>query len=241
MSKPDSDDQGRRRRAPRASLQDSGDAGQGETEDWVFTYMDVITLLVTLFVVLLSFASFDGQGRHAPPAPKTTVTDKGTPGALQDDKGTGGPTQMDLATRALAAVVASLGQRGDVRIETMNGRTALRLGERVLFPEGSARLSVGGRAMLRRFLPVLRTSKLHIAVEGHTDPTPIATERFHSNWELSALRATTVVRMLLRNGIDANRLSARAYAATRPVASNATAAGRARNRRVTLVLQPNDD
>ncbi|WP_428624931.1 OmpA/MotB family protein, partial [Sedimenticola sp.] len=76
-----------------------------------------------------------------------------------------------------------------------------------------------------------------LSIEGHTDPTPIANAQFPSNWELSAQRATGVLRFLLTQGVAASRMRAVGHADTRPLADNATAEGRARNRRVALILQ----
>ena len=73
-------------------------------------------------------------------------------------------------------------------------------------------------------------------MEGHTDNQPIATAQFPSNWELSTTRATNVVRFLISRGVSAYRLGAVGYADLHPIASNATAAGRAQNRRVEIVL-----
>jgi chemotaxis protein MotB len=74
-------------------------------------------------------------------------------------------------------------------------------------------------------------------VEGHTDNVPIASAQYPSNWELSTDRATTVVRYLITEGVNRARLGAVGYADLHPLDSNATAAGRARNRRVEIVLQ----
>ena len=76
-----------------------------------------------------------------------------------------------------------------------------------------------------------------ISVEGHTDNVPIATARFPSNWELSVGRAIAVVRQLERQGIAISRMRAVGYADTQPMESNATAEGRAANRRVELLLK----
>ena len=76
-----------------------------------------------------------------------------------------------------------------------------------------------------------------IAVQGNTDDVPIHSSVYPSNWELSTARASTVVRYLIGQGVGAPRLSAAGYADQRPIASNATAAGRERNRRVEIVLQ----
>ncbi|MGZ4266752.1 MAG: OmpA/MotB family protein, partial [Solirubrobacteraceae bacterium] len=76
-----------------------------------------------------------------------------------------------------------------------------------------------------------------ITVEGHTDNVPISSSQYPSNWELSTDRATTVVRYLIAKGVNRERLGAVGYADLHPIASNATTAGRARNRRVEIVLQ----
>ena len=74
-------------------------------------------------------------------------------------------------------------------------------------------------------------------MEGNTDNVPIASSQFPSNWELSTARATTIVRYLIAHGVAAPRLGAAGYADLHPVATNRTAAGRALNRRVDIVLQ----
>jgi chemotaxis protein MotB len=79
-------------------------------------------------------------------------------------------------------------------------------------------------------------AKHPVVVEGHTDDRPIATSQFPSNWQLSGARAGAVVQRLVGAGVGGSRVSLGGYAARQPVASNATAAGRARNRRVEIVL-----
>ncbi|MGE4426880.1 MAG: flagellar motor protein MotB, partial [Solirubrobacteraceae bacterium] len=107
----------------------------------------------------------------------------------------------------------------------------------VLFPSGSATLAPAGRALLNDIAGVLRLDTAHpIAVDGHTDAVPIATSRFASNWELSAGRATEVVRHLVGRSISASRFSATGYGEQRPRATNATDAGRRANRRVEIAL-----
>jgi chemotaxis protein MotB len=75
-----------------------------------------------------------------------------------------------------------------------------------------------------------------IRIEGNTDNTPISTPEFRSNWELSTARADAVLEFMLQAGVKPTRLSVAGFADTRPIASNATAAGRALNRRVQLVV-----
>ena len=84
---------------------------------------------------------------------------------------------------------------------------------------------------------VLVASEFPIIIEGHTDNIPIKNVQFPSNWELSAVRATTVLRLFADAGIAAERLTAIGYADTRPVEPNVLADGRARNRRVTIQIE----
>jgi chemotaxis protein MotB len=110
--------------------------------------------------------------------------------------------------------------------------------DQVLFKVGQAALEPGGRGVLDQLATALRTLPNLIAIEGHTDDTPIlGSALFDTNWELSTARATTVLRYLIeRHGLPAERLSASGYADQRPVADNLTDAGRAANRRVEIVV-----
>ena len=111
------------------------------------------------------------------------------------------------------------------------------LTDKLLFDSGQATLQPAGDPLLEEVATLLNVDKTHpITVEGNTDNQPIATSQFPSNWELSTARATTVVRFLIAHGVSAERLAAAGYAALHPVDSNATATGRARNRRVDIVL-----
>ena len=112
------------------------------------------------------------------------------------------------------------------------------LTDRLLFSSGSAALNPAGAQILAVIAGVINEDRVHpVAVDGNTDNVPIRGSIYPSNWELSAARASTVVRSLIGDGVGAQRLSATGYAEMRPVASNATATGQAQNRRVEVVLQ----
>ncbi len=111
------------------------------------------------------------------------------------------------------------------------------LTDKLLFDSGSATLQPAGLPLLDEIGHLLNVDQKHpITVEGNTDNQPIQSSQFPSNWELSTDRATTVVRYLIAHSVQDGRLSAAGYADLHPLASNATAAGRARNRRVDIVL-----
>ena len=111
------------------------------------------------------------------------------------------------------------------------------LTDRVLFDSGAAELKPAASPVLTKVGEILRKEATHpIMVEGHTDTVPISGSLFPTNWELSTARASRVVRFLIGSGVTQRRLSAAGYAALHPLASNTTAVGRSRNRRVEIVL-----
>jgi chemotaxis protein MotB len=126
------------------------------------------------------------------------------------------------------------------KLETTIARRGLvirLLTDKVLYNSGSATLNPQSGPLLNRIAELLRTQFGHpIVVEGHTDNQPIGSGQFPSNWELSAGRATAVVRYFIRDHVAPGRLAASGYGAMHPLTTNATAAGRARNRRVEIVL-----
>jgi len=111
------------------------------------------------------------------------------------------------------------------------------LTDRVLFDSGQAELKPQATPVLGKVAEILSQEGRHqVMVEGHTDNVPIRGSVFPTNWELSTARASRVVRFLIAGGVAQSRLSAGGYAALHPIASNDTAAGRSRNRRVEIVL-----
>lgn len=123
-----------------------------------------------------------------------------------------------------------------VDVSFTEDRVIVNMKDKMLFPSASAHLSREAVKALRSISRVLNTVPNQIQVEGNTDNRPINTKEFPSNWELSAARAASVVHLMTRMGIGAQRLSAVGYAEHRPVADNGTESGRAKNRRVSLII-----
>ncbi|GHU05018.1 flagellar motor protein MotD [Betaproteobacteria bacterium] len=148
--------------------------------------------------------------------------------------------KMRNVAKELLDVMAPLIEQGKVRvIETSRGVT-IEINDSILFAPGQAVLNpVSSRAMLA-IGQVLAPTDFPITIEGHTDNIPINTAQFPSNWELSAIRATTVLRLFLEAGISGERLTAIGYADTHPVEPNILAEGRARNRRVSILIDSNE-
>jgi chemotaxis protein MotB len=129
-----------------------------------------------------------------------------------------------------------LGDSVQFRLEA-RGLVVTVVTDRVLFDLGSADLRPEGRAVLDGMAPALVKLPNHIAVEGHTDNSPIHSALFNTNWELSTARATTVLRYLIdARGFAGTRLAAAGYADQQPLVANDTDAHRANNRRVEIVI-----
>jgi chemotaxis protein MotB len=189
---------------------------------WLFGYADVVTLLFACFATL--YAGSLAGAKAA--APETEVD----------------PVPVTLAAPEVHApdLAALLGDAVDLpgveMISNIRG-LVISLPEASSFPAGRAELSPVAMGAMRELATRLRTLPNQIRVEGHTDDLPIATSLFRSNWELSTARATRVVQFLIDEGrLGPERLSAAGYAEHRPKLPNASAAARARNRRVDIVV-----
>jgi len=141
--------------------------------------------------------------------------------------------------RKLEAYAKSHGFANKVEaIVNRRGLVVQVLTDKLLFQSGHATLQPAGAPLLNEVAQLLNVDQTHpITVEGYTDNVPIHSVEFPSNWELSTARATTVVQYLISRGVNDNRLGAAGYADLHPIASNATAAGRALNRRVDIVIE----
>lgn len=141
--------------------------------------------------------------------------------------------------RGLIDKFRSMIEGGQLRVRVVRNRMVVELPEGVLFDSARAKLKSQGEAALSQVAPILRDiEERHFQIAGHTDNVPIRTVRFPSNWELSTARAVAVTRFLIEQGMPAERLSAAGYADTQPVADNDTREGRAKNRRIEIVLVP---
>lgn len=133
-------------------------------------------------------------------------------------------------------------KKGEIEVTQLRDKLTLSMVEKILFDSGSAEIKKEGKKVLDRVVEILKNVKdRQINIEGHTDNVPISprlAQKFPTNWELSTARATNVVRYLQEKGIDPALLSATGYGEYRPVASNDTEEGRAKNRRIEIVLVP---
>ncbi len=233
---------------------------------WLVSYADFITLLFAFFVVMYALSSINehkykslssaieaafkspsGQVNtrnliKLPDSPNAALPQPNEATLTAPPKT---PTEemkkkVRQTMRALAddilQVLDPLIKEGKVRLlETERGVT-VEINDSVLFAIGQASLQQESKEALGEVAKILAKTTLPITIEGHTDNSPIATVQFPSNWELSAVRATTVLRLFNAYGVNAAQLTAIGYGETRPVETNTTPEGRARNRRVSILI-----
>jgi chemotaxis protein MotB len=138
---------------------------------------------------------------------------------------------------SLAASLDKEIKAGQIKVSELQGKVTVRMGEKVLFPSGSATISPEGKGTLKKISEAFAAVKDRmIRVEGHTDNIPIHSSRFPSNWELSSARAISVVRYLQDQGMDPKLLGAAGYGEFQPISPNDTPDGRAENRRIEISL-----
>lgn len=148
-------------------------------------------------------------------------------------------TEEQLAEfRELRAKLQRMIDSGALDISFRRGRMIVEMPAAVLFDSGSAELSAAGRETVISVAKVLRGVPRHrFLVGGHTDNVPVV-KQYESNWELSAARAVRVTEMLTQHGVAPKRLVVAGYSEFDPVASNGSAAGRQKNRRIEIILEP---
>ncbi|CAO3454858.1 OmpA/MotB family protein [Azospirillum largimobile] len=234
-------------------------AGAEEDQEiWLLSYSDLVTLLLSVFVMLLAITSLKDQlpttpqpetpavALHAPqalpplfdepvPVPTTDPAPPDPRPRLDDDEVA--VTAPDRVAERWRETLAGLGVPRSVAVDVRQNRVGIVIGEGILFAPGHAELTPGGDGLLRRLAPTLAATRGDIVVEGHSDSTPIGNRRFPSNWELSGGRAASVVRRLIELGLPPDRLSAVGFADTRPLTTGADPVSMARNRRVAITIQ----
>ncbi|MGE0081682.1 MAG: flagellar motor protein MotB [Thiohalomonadaceae bacterium] len=227
----------------------TGKGSTSEESSWLITYLDMVTLMLVLFVVLLAYTRPEAEeGLHWKQGSIFEMVNYRNPSIVPSlnehlpvsTLGTSEPVPPDVPD-ALEEAIAKGRELEGVELHVKAGIVELRVRDGVLFESGEAELHRDGRRLLDRLAPMLANTPGRIAVEGHTDNVPIDNDLFPSNWELSAARASGVVRYLIGRGLRPERLQAVGFADTRPVATNDTATGRAQNRRVSLVIQNGTD
>lgn len=203
----------------------------GGVEPWMATFADMVTLLMVFFVLFYSVEKDNTEKFKS--AIDMMVEEDGPDGLAKIMKVMDATEVMQNLKEMRDATLAAQAE------ETVEDKIVLRVPGLNLFKKGGAKLSPAARPVLDEIVKIIKTKgkKHKIFIQGHTDDLPIHTVKFESNWELSAIRATAVLRYFFDKGIDPERLTATGYADTFPMVSNDTKEGRAKNRRIEFVLE----
>jgi chemotaxis protein MotB len=153
---------------------------------------------------------------------------------LEQDK-----TQIKSIANELEQRLASFVDQGKVKVSLSNWGISVEINASILFAAAETKLNPDSYVILQSIAQIMKDQPQSIHVAGYTDNKVINNPYYPSNWELSAARASSVVRLLIDAGIDSNRLAALGYADNQPIATNATTDGRMRNRRVQLSIMAN--
>ena len=204
----------------------------GDDDEWMVTYSDAITLLLAFFVLIVTFSEVD--------LPRFEAVQAG----IAQQLGQRSIVRPSSQLRAeLLTTVDSLGMADAVRVDTSRRGIEIELAANAFYQPGAAEVRVEARpviADIARTLLSPRYNRFLVSVEGHSDDSPIATAQFPSNWELSAARATNIVRLFIDGDLPAHRLQAVGFADTQPKVPNRDIAGapipenQAINRRIVV-------
>ena len=219
-------------------------------DDWVMTYGDLMSLLLTFFVLIVSFSSMqetkfqqaanslrDAFGVLATPESVISFNDPLVPNHDPSDE----DSDVLYEVRHVEKMILDAELDKQVAVEVRDDGVLFRLNAPFLFKSGGAELAEEPRGVLEEMSKFFTKFPYKIEIEGHTDDIPIGSDRFPSNWELSAARAVTVARYFQSVGMPPARIAATGFGEFRPIADNATAEGREKNRRVEIFLHLNQE
>ncbi|OQY12489.1 MAG: flagellar motor protein [Desulfobacteraceae bacterium 4572_19] len=232
--------------------------GGGGAPEWMCTFSDLVTLLMCFFVLMFAMSTIQQETfkeivkslRSA--LGVQSVPEAGTREGLvmksissEESKKKDETEAVDelggLVQKEVEEIVSTVRELimfnmlgGMVRVHDTEEGAIITLTDESLFDAGSAEMSPRGKGIVKQVSKILIQFNYPVVVAGYTDNIPIHSEKFPSNWELSTSRASAVVRYLIKRGISPNLLSAEGFAQYRPVATNDTAKGRSKNRRVEI-------
>ncbi|MCP5181198.1 MAG: OmpA family protein [Pseudomonadales bacterium] len=248
----------RRERAQRLRLRLAGADNRGR---WLVSYADFMTLLFGFFVVMYAISSVNEEKYKELSAtlsgifesvpltdkavqigePQTAVSSDIVPVADTParEEPVAGDTKMRTSRDYAQSTLGGFADAAGMQIASNDHWLEISLDSELAFAQGSASLRAEAARYLKEISAYLKSFPNPVTIEGYTDNVPAENSRFGSNWQLSAARAAAVADYLSGQGIDSERLSSVGYGENHPIATNATPEGRARNRRVVLVVAHN--
>ena len=220
---------------------------------WLVTYADLMTILLVFFVLLFTLAFFEKENyRRAvetikiemeanenliglmelmeiPETMDTKITIEDITGLYSRDKS---------LFKKITQFARASSQKQNISTRILDGKVIVSVKGKTLFNSGSASLNTPAVSIFDEIIQILDDyPEYNINIKGHTDNIPISTDIFPSNWELSAVRATTVLKYLVSKGVDPKRLTATGFGEIMPLLPNNSESNRAKNRRVEFVLE----
>ncbi|MDH5300176.1 MAG: OmpA family protein [Gammaproteobacteria bacterium] len=223
-----------RRRRERMENKDEG-------EDWLLTYSDTVTLIMTFFVLMLSVSTIDQAKFDA-------VTEAVKEHGLSGNGKYVSP--FEVLKEKMDQVTTNYHLQKDMTVVREPKGLTIELSSSALYEVGSADIQEEAKNALNAVAEAIKNfeyPRYRIEVEGHTDDVAISTQRYPSNWELSVHRATNVVRYLTQEGVPQSKMKATGYADTRPKVPNLDdngepiAENRAINRRIVIHVERDDN
>lgn len=214
-------------------------------ERWLITYADLITLLLAFFILMYTMSKQDAQKYQEVSGQLKAVFTGGIGVAGKGSVLGKTPTELSFkggegsGVRELERQIKGVDEESKGRISVFadDRGIVVRAMEKAFFDEGTAELSSQAKKALDAIVPVIKSMNSHLRVEGHTDNMPIRTAEFKSNWELSVMRATEVVRYFVeQHKFPPDKISAAGYAEYRPIAPNDNATNRGLNRRIEMII-----
>lgn len=234
--------------------------GHSNHERWLITYADLITLLMIFFVVMYSMSNIDAK-KYEELAKSLTSTfvpanissggggggaggsvglgedDQGLPEEEDPDPGDVIDPELQAAAEQIRRLLQEHGLESRVSVDIKERGVVIGLMNTVLFEPGSTRIKDDAVSTLVDIGKIAKNLDNYIRIEGNTDDVPMNTPQIPSNWELSVLRATEVLRLLIdQSGISPEKISAVGYGEYRPSFPNTSAENRSKNRKVDIVL-----
>lgn len=234
-----------------------------DLERWLISYADFMTLLVAFFVVMYAISSVN-EGKyqvlsqtlmnvftHTPtsaqpirfssharlkPLVHAVKVAPSIPRVVSLSVTSRGDKNLEPLLESIRKAFASLIASGQAQVKRTPLGIEVQLNADLLFPSGSDMLTMRAIPILSRMGVILEALSYPVEVEGYTDSRPIHNTLFSSNWNLSVARAVTVVKLFQVLNVAPQRMVAAGFGKYHPVASNRTAAGRAKNRRVEILI-----
>jgi chemotaxis protein MotB len=227
-----------------------------EEKGWLLTYADLMTLLLVFFILLYSISSLNLEKfKHAIQSIQVSLGETSPRVGLMDlvnvpeskdqsftiEDMTGLRAREQEMLESLNEVIADKNQSDNILVYAKDGKITIQIRGAVLFTSGSAKFNEIAIPILDEITSIIQSYPEYFTnIKGHTDDVPIKTVQFPSNWELSAVRATTVLKHLIAGGVNPHRLTATGYGELLPLVDNDSSENRAANRRVEFVLEKRD-